>query len=422
MKILIYGINFAPELTGIGKYSGEMASWLASKGHKLRVVSAPPYYPEWRVSAGYSGKRYSKQLWSFDNGARAVVWRTPVWVPNILSGVKRLLHLSSFALSSLPIMLLQIRWRPDLIIIVEPTLACAPATLLVSKVSGAKAWLHIQDYEVDAAFQMGMLKSSLVRRFALFCEKLLMRGFDRVSTISPRMLARLQTKSVPVERRVLFPNWVDIHSIFPLSQPSSFRSELAIAENTVVALYSGNLGEKQGLELLIEAARETRYNTGLIWMIAGAGSARERLETMSSDLPNVKWLPLQPLERLNDLLNLADIHLLPQRADAADLVMPSKLTGMLASGRPIVTTAAADTQVATVVKTCGIVVEPGSTLAFTDAVLKLVLDAKLRSELGCNARDYAEKCLSYDSIMNRFEQELEAMVGGASSQTAQDKL
>ena len=421
MKILIVSLNFAPELTGIGKYSGEMASWLAAKDHKLRVVSAPPYYPEWRVSAGYSGKRYCKQLWSFDNGAQAVIWRTPVWVPNVLSGVTRLLHLSSFALSSLPIMLLQIRWRPDVIIVVEPTLACVPATLLVSKMSGARAWLHIQDYEVDAAFQMGMLKSSLVRRFALFCERLLMRGFDRISTISPRMLERLQTKSVPVERRVLFPNWVDIQSVFPLLHPSSFRSELSIAENTVVALYSGNLGEKQGLDILIEAASETRYNTGLVWVIAGAGSARERLEAMSSNLPNVKWLPLQPLERLNELLNLADIHLLPQRADAADLVMPSKLTGMLASGRPMVATAAADTQVATVVETCGIVVEPGNTQAFTDAVMKLLTDAKLRSELGCNARDYAEKCLSYDSIMGSFEQELVTVVDSARSQTVQGK-
>ena len=110
MKILLYGINFAPELTGIGKYTGEMAAWLAAQGHAVRVVTAPPYYPAWAVSAGHSGKR-----WVFEEWRGVRVWRCPLWVPPQPGGLKRLLHLASFALSSLPVMLRQVFWRADVV-------------------------------------------------------------------------------------------------------------------------------------------------------------------------------------------------------------------------------------------------------------------------------------------------------------------
>jgi len=121
VRILIYGINYAPELTGIGKYSGEMAAWLVAQGHDVRVVAAPPYYPEWKVAEGYSCKWYGRE------NLAVQVWHCPVYVPGKLSGLKRILHLASFALSSLPVMLRQIFWRPDVVFVVEPSLFCALA-------------------------------------------------------------------------------------------------------------------------------------------------------------------------------------------------------------------------------------------------------------------------------------------------------
>ena len=103
MRIVIYGINYSPELTGIGKYSGEMAEWLASRGHEVRVVTAPPYYPQWRIREGFSNI-WSKEEKSytdltFNNGSGVLVYRCPLWVPEQPSGFKRLLHLASFAFS-----------------------------------------------------------------------------------------------------------------------------------------------------------------------------------------------------------------------------------------------------------------------------------------------------------------------------------
>src|SRR3990170_1399948 len=106
---------------------------------------------------------------------------------------------------------------------------------------------------------------------------------------------------------------------------------------------------------MAEAARLLSDQTGLHFVFCGNGAGKTELLRLTQGLPNVRFLDLQLMNRLNDLLGLADIHLLPQRADAADLVMPSKLTGMLASGRPVVATASPGTQVAEVVEGCGIV-------------------------------------------------------------------
>ena len=444
MKILIHGINYSPELTGIGKYSGEMAEWLAAHGHEVRVVTAPPYYPEWRVADGYSAWCYKREVTRYKGqgtrgkgqGARysLVVWRCPLWVPAKPSGVKRLIHLATFALSSLPVMLRQIFWRPDIVMVIEPPLMCAPAALLVARLSGARSWLHVQDFEMDAAFDLGILPPGWMRAVVLSIERKLMRAFSRVSTISANMLSTLRAKGVDAGRVVLFPNWVDLDTIYPLENVSSLRAELEISPDKIVALYSGNMGEKQGLEVVLDAAskmqgarqkwQDSRFKTqecelepfnsntppDILFVLCGDGAARQRLQQAYGELSNVLWLPLQPLARLNDLLNLADIHLLPQRADAADLVMPSKLTGMLASGRPVVATAHPGTQVASVLAGCGLVTAPGDAGALADALRQLADDNTLRLSLGKAAREYAVANLERDAILKNFVSSLQSCI------------
>jgi colanic acid biosynthesis glycosyl transferase WcaI len=124
---------------------------------------------------------------------------------------------------------------------------------------------------------------------------------------------------------------------------------------------------------------------------------------------NVRFLDLQPVERLSELLAMADVHLLPQRADVADLVMPSKLTGMLCSGRPVVVTTHHGTELAGVVESCGLVVPPEQRDAFADAILKLAKDAGLRARLGAAGRAYAEMNLDRDEVLRGFETELKKL-------------
>lgn len=397
MRIIINGINYHPELTGIGKYTGEMAEWLVENGHEVWVVTAPPYYPSWKISDGYSSFFYKSEV---VNGVK--VLRCPIWVPAKPSGIKRLIHLASFALSSMPVMLWK-SWslKPDIVLVVEPPFFCSPVALLSSKLGRSKSWLHVQDFEIDAAFNLGMLKSVRLKSWVTAVESWLMKKFDTVSTISVRMVERLESKGVESQKCQLFENWVETDSIYPMKGRVPLYKQLELPENRSIILYSGNMGEKQGLELIVEAAKSLKDRPDLMFLLCGTGSSRERLQTMSESLGNVRFLPLQPLDKLNELLNLADIHLLPQKSGAEDLVMPSKLTNMMASGRPIVATAAKHTQIAKVLIDSGIVVAPDDSEAFCRAITTLIDNADEAKRLGCNGRKYVEQHWNKREVLSK---------------------
>jgi colanic acid biosynthesis glycosyl transferase WcaI len=418
VRILIYGLNYQPELTGIGKYTGEMCSWLAAHGHDVRVVTAPPYYPAWRVREDYRNAYRIQRA-----KGKATVYRCPLYVPAKPTGIKRMLHLTSFMLTSLPILIRQVFWKPDIVFTVEPTFFCAPVALLVAAAAGSASWLHVQDFEVDAAFDLGLLPAQgPVHDLALALEGPITRAFTRVSSISTKMVERAQAKGVAPSQTVLFPNWVNVDEICPQKPdiPNSFRKQLGL-EDKIILLYSGNMGAKQGLELLAPLAEDFGpgghdEDSRVHFIFCGDGAYRPQLEAVVAHRSNVTMLPLQPYLRLNDLLNAADIHLLPQRAGAADLVMPSKLTGMLSSGRPVLATAEPDTQVGHVVggytleDACGVIVPAEDPNALHTAVKQLVNDPELRQRLGANARRYAVEHLGREQVLARFQHDLSELL------------
>jgi colanic acid biosynthesis glycosyl transferase WcaI len=166
------------------------------------------------------------------------------------------------------------------------------------------------------------------------------------------------------------------------------------------------MGAKQGIETLADAAVALAARTDLTFVFCGSGAAKESLVARCSGLTNCVFLPLQPVDRLNELLNLADIHVLPQRGDAADLVMPSKLTGMFASGRATVAMARRGTALYEAVAPRGVVVPPDNVKALAAAITVLASDAERRTALGKAARNYAERALSPESTIRAFEERL----------------
>jgi colanic acid biosynthesis glycosyl transferase WcaI len=407
MRVMVIGINYAPDLIGVAKYTTELCESLTANGHEVRVVTAPPYYPDWKVPTGYRSRWYSHQRLNDVD-----IMRAPIYVPRRPSGAKRLLHHASFLLSAaIPLLWTAVRWRPDIVFAVAPSLLSAPIAGLAAGMTGAASWLHVQDMEVDAAFELGLLRKNATRKLMLGVERWILGSFDRISTISPQMIRCLERKGIAPEKLCEFRNSIDTNSIVPGSNQTSFRSDLRLKPTDIVALYSGAMSNKQGLELIIEAAAATRSShPSLQFVLCGSGSIKPALIRMASGLSNVHILGLQPQERVSELLNTADIHLLPQKAEISDLVLPSKLAGMLASGRPVIAMAAHGTGIALEMEGAGLIIPPGDAQALAAAVISLARDEATRARLGGVARARAVQKWDRASIMRSLELEFQALL------------
>lgn len=401
MKILVYGINYSPELTGIGKYTGEMVEWMTQQGHEVRVITAPPYYPEWQVGVNYSAWRYRRE-----EGA-ATVWRCPLYVPKQPSTIKRLLHLGSFAVSSFFPLMAQRSWKPDRIIGVVPTLFCTPGMRLLAKLSCSRTLLHIQDYEVDAMLGLGMAgkgKSGSVAKLASAFERSALHNVDNVSTISRSMMKKACEKGVPMEKVIFFPNWSEVSRFRDVSETLiiALRQRLGLPEDRKLILYSGNIGEKQGLESVIDAADQLRHQPWL-FVIVGQGGGKARLEKMAAErgLDNVKFLPLQSYEDLPALLAMGDCHLVIQKRGAADAVLPSKLTNILAVGGNAVITAEAETELGQLCQDnpgIAVCVTPESVPSLVEGIERALMMPKQN----VIARAWAERTLDKEHVLEQF--------------------
>nr|WP_249778218.1 WcaI family glycosyltransferase [Phenylobacterium glaciei] len=392
---MIYGINYAPEIAGVGKYSGEIGEFLVARGHEVCVVSTPPHYPGWRALGGYSNK-----VWSREIVDGATVYRCPLYLHPDMKGIRRILAPLTFALSSGPVAITQIlRRRPDVVLVVEPTFFAAPAALIAAKLVGAKTVLHVQDLEIDAAFAVGHIgKGGFAAKLAKAFEETTLRFFDQVITISSRMAEKIAEKGVSPSRIDVIRNWVDVERIRPEIGASPYRAELALADDIKVALYSGNIGAKQGLRLIIEAAEQLADRPDILFVIAGDGPMRGAVAAAADRLPNIRLLPFQPEARFSDFLNLADIHLLPQEREAADLLLPSKLGGMLASGKPILVTADPGTELSDFLGASCELTPPGDSARVAEALRRMAdaaPDAGARAERLARAQTLSKRTVIY---------------------------
>jgi colanic acid biosynthesis glycosyl transferase WcaI len=235
---------------------------------------------------------------------------------------------------------------------------------------------------------------------------------DRVSSISPQMCAKLVEKGVRADCVYQLRNWSNTTGDFATADASQYRAQWNL-QGRKVALYSGNIANKQGLEIVIEAARLLHARDDIAFVICGEGPNRERLEGLAAGLSNIQFHDLQPAARMCEFLSLASVHLLPQIPGAADLVLPSKLTNMLASGRPVVATASAGTGLYDELDGCGICTPPGDGTALARAVTALIDDPALSAGLGASAARRARERWSQESIIDQLADRLTGLVGNA---------
>lgn len=407
MRILLIGGNFYPEPTGIGKYNGEMIDWLTRHGCDCTVVTTYPYYPHWQRQAPYEkkGSWYAKETWtppgSGDN--YITVYRCPHYVPGKPDGKKRLLLDLSFSVSAtFRVLSLLFRKKYDVVITVAPPFHLGFLAVLYKHVRRARFVYHVQDLQIEAARDLGMIKSKAVIGLFFRLERFILRQADFISTISEGMIRKIKEKT---NREVLlFPNWSNIDALFPLPEKNALKASYGFDPTQKIILYSGAIGEKQGLHCIVEAAARLRGRKNLHFVVCGSGPYKERLIEMAREqgLDNITFLPLQPMETFNRFLNMADLHLILQKAGASDLVMPSKLTNILAVGGLALITADPGSSLYDLVDKhhVGLVVPSED----TDALVRGIEGALSRdhSDIHANSRRYAERFLSIDGVLSHY--------------------
>lgn len=394
--IAVVSLNYAPEPVGIGKYNTEFLEYVKESGVDASIICAQPYYPAWQIFKDYNGYRYS-----YEERNGVFVRRCPLFVPKKVTTVTRLLHLLTFSLSS-ALALFFLPRKPTLIILVQPTLFCAPFVLLYSKIRSIPAVLHIQDYELDAMLGIASQKRPHTKVFYKL-ESFIMRRFDLVSTISFKMLEKAKQKGVNRNKLVHFPNWADTNLISPVVKPKISKKDFGFSEDDKVVLYSGNIGKKQGLESVISAAEKMSLEKDIKFLIVGEGAGKPAIVDLveSKGLKNVVFTKLVPLDQLPSLLVMANVHLVIQKSGIGDSVLPSKLTNILAAGGFCVVASEEDTELGELYsKFPGIyeLIKPDSGDDLVAGIGR-ALESKEKSTFNRVARSYAEQYLDNQSII-----------------------
>ncbi|WPP52913.1 WcaI family glycosyltransferase [Catalinimonas niigatensis] len=412
MKILVYGINYYPELTGIGKYTTEMCEWLALQGHAVEVITALPYYPEWQVHEGYRGKS-----WHTETINAVKVHRGPFYVPTNVNGYTRLLHDFSFLLSSTWAWIKKLPRDFDVVVCIYPPLPIGIFPLLYKWLKGTAYVFHIQDLQVDAARQLGIIRRKGLLNFLEGFERYFMRRADLVTTISEGMYAKVLAKGVAEKKLKLFPNWVDTQQLYPYDrdEKGKLKEKYGYQAWENVVLYSGNLGEKQGLDTLLHTAAIAQdKKSELNFFIVGEGSAKKKLLELKERLRlgNVRFAPLVSKKELPGLLNMADLHVILQRKGATDLVMPSKLSGILSCGGVPLIAAEENSGIRQLVDRhqIGIGTEAESEFALFYAI-EQYFAASGNIPYSANARRYAHQNFCINSLLPCFEADLFELAG-----------
>jgi colanic acid biosynthesis glycosyl transferase WcaI len=404
MRVVVWGINYAPEFTGIAPHSVALCEFLEREGHDVEMVTSFAYYPTWQKRPEDRGRLYRTDV---INGVP--VHRCWHFVPERVSALKRIVHEGTFVFTS-TLRALAVE-RPDVFVVVSPPLLLGAAAWLVGAVKRAPYLFHVQDMQPDAAVGLGMLKQSWFTRALYGLEAFAYRHAARVSGITRGMLKTFRSKGVPESKLVYFPNAIELKNDEAAPARGEFRQRHNFPPGEFLAVYAGNLGVKQGLNVLLETAALLR-DRPIRFLICGDGAQREVLAARAREmgLPNFSMLPLQKGRDYRSLLVDADLCFITQQAGAGNSFFPSKLLGLLAQSKPVVTVAAPECELALSLAegSFGVNVPPQRPSELAALLDSLAGDPERLWIYGANGRRYVEQ-FEKQRVMQNFAAELRAL-------------
>jgi colanic acid biosynthesis glycosyl transferase WcaI len=377
MRILLVCLNYAPEVVGIGPYNTGLSEYLASRGHQVSVLTSFPHYPHWRIDPGYKRKR--PFLVEMINGVKVI--RSPILLPGTRQNAfRRVLYDSSSSIGAL-ITSMGVG-QIDTVICISPPLQLGLAAWLIARSRGSRFLLHLQDLVPDAALSIGIMREGLAIGIARRMERFVYSRSDRITVISQGFEDNLACKGVALEKLHVLPNWVETRQ-FKGAQDPTIRAALGAADGETLILHTGNMGAKQGLETVVDAAAELA-NERIVMGLIGDGNSRTGLQAQAARLrlTNIRFLPLQ--SDFPATLAAADLLVLTQRRSMVDSVAPSKLLSYMASGKPVVAAVNDHSEAARMIRAanCGVVVPPEEPKALAAALRDLHRRPEDRKSLG----------------------------------------
>ena len=408
MKILIYSYNYYPEPIGIAPLMTELAEGLVKRGHKVRVVTAMPNYPERKIYENYRGKLFHTE---YKNDVQ--IQRSYIWVranPNL---IERLLLDASFVISSfIPALM---GWRPDVILATSPSLPGCVTSTLLGWFYRCPIVLNLQDILPEAAVKVGLLKNPFWIKLLSGLEKFAYKNATKISVIADGFIENLQEKGVDENKIVHIPNWVDTNFIQPLPKTENYFRQAHNLHGKFIILYSGNIALTQGLETVVKGAAMLGNIANIAFVIVGQEKKLQKLgdECQKCGADNVLLVPFQPRERLPEMLAAADLSLVIQKKNIIGFNMPSKIQVLMATGRAIVASVPGNGTAARTLKKSGgaAVIPPENPQALAQAILELYKNPAKVKNMGYNNRQYAVKHYSIEQALNNYESLLETTLG-----------
>jgi colanic acid biosynthesis glycosyl transferase WcaI len=406
-RILVLGVNYFPEPIGIPRYTTEMAEDMARSGHTVTVIAAAPLYPTWTRQPGYRYRWYSREI---RNGV--TVWRVPTYVPRNTGFVHRTFYELVFFMFSLPLVIGVLLLGADALVVTAPPLALC-ANLLLLPFGKIRKAVVIKDMQIEIAENMGMIRSRAVLNLLYRVERFLLNRADLVTCVSQGMLNKVLRKGLTRPQLALFPDWVDTDRLVRTTSDvaAAKRQELGLMLDKTVVGYSGNLARKQGIELLVEMAARfrDRGRSNVQFFICGDGPAKAALaELVVSQGLDVVIAPLQSEADLPAMLTAIDVHVVTQKDEVSDLVLPSKIFNIMSCGGAQVITAPDGSGIANVMAQsgAGIRVRREDKDGLEQAILRLCDSAPLRQEIGTNGRNYVMTAMLKRATLDKFYAQL----------------
>jgi colanic acid biosynthesis glycosyl transferase WcaI len=300
-------------------------------------------------------------------------------------------------------------------LVVSPPLGLALPAFALSRWWGVPYVFHVPDLQPDAAVDLGMLVAGPLTRALYAVERLAYRNAALISTLTEAMRDRIVAKGIAPDKVKLSPDWAssELFQAASENRRDRFRAKHGLNGQFVV-LHCGNMGVKQGLDVVLDAAELSRSDQGVAYLLVGDGAVRRSLETRAAAraLANVRFMPLQADAEFIDLLAATDVALITQQRVVMDIVFPSKTVTLMAAGLPVVASVNGGSEVARVVKEAGagLIAEPENPRALLDAIKALRAGSQERRTMGLRARDYARVRWDRERILAQSAAQLAALI------------